>query len=62
MKQITLNRKQLQDLCQMFDHFKEVEKFTIYEDTSSGIGSNIHVKFDLFEKLTSVDITDYESW
>ena len=62
MKSITLNRKQLQDLCQMVDHFKEVEEFTIYEDNSSGIGPNVHVKFDLFQKTTSVDITDYESW
>lgn len=62
MKSITLNRKQLQDLCQMFDHFKEVEHFTIEQDNSSGIGPAIHVKFSLFEKPTTVDITDIESW
>lgn len=62
MKSITLNRKQLQDLCQMVDHFKEVEKFTIEQDNSSGIGPIIHVKFALFEKPTTVDITDVGSW
>ena len=46
----------------MFEHFKEVEHFTIEQDNSSGIGPAICVKFDLFEKPTRVDITDYESW
>lgn len=63
MKSITLNRKQLQDLYQMIDHFKEVEQFTIEQDNSSGIGPTIRVKFDLFNnKPTTVDITDVESW
>lgn len=62
MKSITLNRKQLQDLCQMFDHFKEVEFFTVEQDNSSGIGPAIEVKFTLFGKPTTVDITDVESW
>lgn len=62
MKSITLNRKQLQDLCQMFDHFKEVENFTITQENTSGIGPVIHVKFDLFEKPTMVDITDVSKW
>lgn len=63
MKSITLNRKQMQDLVQMFEHFKEVEFFTIEQDNSSGIGPAIHVKFDLFnDKPTTVDITDVGSW
>lgn len=62
MTKIILNRKQLQDLCHIFDHFKEVEHFTIESNSSSGIGPSIQVKFDLFEKPTTVDITDVSSW
>ena len=63
MKSITLNRKQIQDIVQMFEHFKDVEEFTIEQENSSGIGPTIRVKFDLFsDKPTTVDITDVESW
>ena len=62
MKSITLTRKQIQDLYQMFDHFKEVELFTIEQHNSSGIGPTIHVKFNLFDRPTTTDITDVESW
>ena len=63
MKSITLNRKQITDLWQMFEHFKDVEQFTIEQENSSGIGPTIRVKFDLFnDKPTTVDITDAGSW
>jgi hypothetical protein len=63
MKSITLNRKQITQLVQIVEHFKEVEHFTIESDSTSGIGPNIRVKFDLFNKnTTTVDITDVESW
>lgn len=63
MKSITLNRKQINDLIKMVEHFKEVDKFTIKCDNSNGIGPVISVSFDLFNKnSTSVDITDVESW
>lgn len=63
MKSITLNRKQITDLWQMFEHFKDVEQFTIEQENYSGIGPTIRVKFDLFnDKPTTVDITDAGSW
>ena len=63
MKSITLNRKQIQDIVQMFEHFKDVEEFTIEQENSSGIGPTIRVKFDLFnDKPTTVDITDVSTW
>jgi hypothetical protein len=62
MISITLNRKQIQDLIDIVLHFKEVEEFTIEQDNSSGIGPTIKVKCTLFEKPTTVDITDVESW
>ena len=62
MNSITLNRKQVTDLIEFFEHFKDVEEFTIESDNSNGIGPVITVKFDLFKKSTTVDITDVESW
>lgn len=62
MKSIKLNRKQIADLIQLFEHFKESEEFTIESDNSSGIGPVVRVKFDLFGKSTTTDITDIESW
>lgn len=62
MKSITLNRKQLTELNQLVDHFKEVEEFTIEQDNSSGIGPTIKVRCELFNKPTIVDITDVSNW
>jgi hypothetical protein len=63
MKSITLNRKQVNQLVQIIEHFKEVQHFTIESDSSSGIGPTIRVKFDFFNNnSTTVDITDVESW
>jgi hypothetical protein len=62
MAQITLTRKQVFDLVQLVNHFAETEHFTIKSDSSSGIGPTITVQCTLFEKSTTVDITDVESW
>lgn len=62
MKSITLNRKQLTELNQLVDHFKEVEEFTIEHDNTSGIGPTIKVRCELFNKPTIIDITDVSNW
>lgn len=60
---IRLNREQIGKLIEMFNHFKEVEHFTITQDHGSGIGPAVKLEFDLFEKLdTQVDITDVKEW
>ena len=60
---INLNRKQLEKLYEITQHFKEVEHFELEVDHSSGIGSGICVRFDLFDnKDTTIDITDVSSW
>lgn len=60
---ITLNREQIAKLNEIVNHFKEINKFTVQADTSSGIGVGIQVTFDLFEKEdTTVDITDVKDW
>jgi hypothetical protein len=62
MTQITLTRKQVFELAQVANHFKEVEHFTIESVSTSGIGPTVTVKCTLFDKPTSVDITDVDSW
>jgi hypothetical protein len=65
--QFALNRKQIEKLAKMADHFKEVEWFTLEESLSSGIGPTVVVKFNLFNDIekdidTTVDITDVNTW
>ena len=65
--QFALNQEQIKKLAKMADHFKEVEWFTLEESNSSGIGSTVVVKFNLFNDDdkdidTTVDITDVTTW
>lgn len=63
MNKITLTRKQIEQLSQIADRFSDSENFTVESESLSGIGPNISVRFDLFEKSdTKVDITDVENW
>ena len=67
MSEFALNRKQVEKLAQMAQQFKEVEWFTLTEEHTSGIGSTVTVKFNLFgdpdkDVDTTIDITDVETW
>jgi hypothetical protein len=67
MVEFALNRKQVGQLAQLTDHFQEVEWFTIQEESTSGIGSTVTVKFNLFgdadkDTDTTVNITDVSTW
>lgn len=63
MNKIVLTRKQIQQLHEMAERFVDTENFTVESESLSGIGPNISVRFDLFEKSdTKVDITDVENW
>jgi hypothetical protein len=59
-----LTRKQIDQLCEIADHFQDIEVFELEQSSLSGIGPTISVKFSIFGKNpdTSVDITDVESW
>ena len=67
-----LNRKQMNKLVEIANHFKEVKHFKISVDNSSGIGVGVVVSFDLFEDSdsnifglggdTKIDITDVSEW
>jgi hypothetical protein len=67
MAEFALNRRQVEKLARMAEHFKEVEWFTLKEEHTSGIGPTVTVKFNLFgdhdkDVDTTVDITDVETW
>lgn len=67
MTEFALNRRQVEKLARMAEHFKEVEWFTLVEDNSSGIGPTVTVKFNLFgdsdkDVDTTVNITDVSTW
>ena len=58
---------QVEKLAKMAEHFKEVEWFTLEATNTSGIGSTVTVKFNLFNDDdkdidTTVDITDVSTW
>lgn len=62
---IALNRKQMEQLSQFVQHFKDVEWITL-EAESTGIGPIVRVRCSLFgndsEPETTIDITDEASW
>ena len=63
MNSVTLNRKQIKQLVEIYERFTDTEHFTIESESLSGIGPNVSIRFDLFEKAdTKIDITDVSSW
>ena len=67
MTELALNRKQLGKLVEIYNHFHEVEWFTIAVDHDSGIGEGLVVKFNMFgdndkDTDTTVNITDVSTW
>lgn len=62
MTVITLTQKQIEQLAEMASRFPEVEVFKLEDESASGIGSAVRVKFTLFNRDANFDITDYESW
>jgi len=67
MTALALNRRQVEKLTEIVNHFNEVEWFEVEVDNSSGIGPAISVKFNLFNDIdkdhdTTVDITDTTTW
>jgi len=63
VNKVVLNRKQIEQLAQIANHFKEVELFTVTSESTSGIGPTVRVQCDLFSTQdTNIDITDVESW
>jgi len=66
MGDITLSRKQVLQLAELAAKFPDTEWFSLETDSSSGIGTQICVKFDMFKSDvpgdTTVNITDFSTW
>ena len=66
MSDVMLSRKQVLQLAELAAKFPDTEWFSIETDSSSGIGTQILVKFDMFKNLSDLDatvnITDYSTW
>jgi hypothetical protein len=65
---IRLSRKQIGLLMDVMNSLPNVSSFDINEEYGSGIGTNVYVHFNLFNKFQDVlgaamvDITDVDSW
>lgn len=63
MTPITLTRKQIEQLAEIAARFESTNNFIIEFESTSGIGSTVTVRLDLFEKSdTRIDITDVSNW
>jgi hypothetical protein len=63
LREFKLTRDEIEKLAELAKHFKEVNLFSIVQDSSSGIGVTTKVTFNLFEDNdTNVNITDVKSW
>lgn len=65
MTTIVLSRKQLAQIAEIADRYKDIKLFTIDSKSLSGIGPSISVGvgFDLFDRTdTLIDITDVDTW
>ena len=66
MTELALTRKQVLQLADIAAKFPDTEWFTIYEDSPSGIGAQVLIKFKIFDDVkdfdTTIDITDVGSW
>lgn len=65
--EFALNRRQIEKICALASHFKNVDWFNITIDTDSGIGPAVYVRFNQFHDEdkdfdTQVDITDVSTW
>lgn len=66
MKEFALTKKQVLRLAVIAERFPESQWFVLEEESSSGIGPTIKVKFCVFDQSldydTVVDITDVDTW
>ena len=52
-----LTRKQIEQLCEITDHFHEIDLFELEESNMSGIGPMISVKFSIFGKKSDTCVS-----
>ena len=63
---VHLTRKQIQQICQMSEHFKDIDDFELHISHESGIGPSMHLRFTLDlageSSVVKTDVTDVTKW
>lgn len=63
---IHLSRKQIKQMCEMAEYFKDINDFELHISNESGIGQTMNLRFtlDLAGDSTEVktDVTDVSKW
>ena len=63
---VHLSRKQIKQMCEMAEHFKDINDFELHISHESGIGQSMNLRFTLDlagdSKEVKTDVTDVSKW
>lgn len=63
---VHLSRKQIKQMCEMSEHFKDINDFELHISNESGIGQSMTLRFTLDlageESVVKTDVTDVTKW
>jgi hypothetical protein len=63
---VHLSRKQIKQMCEMAEHFKDIDDFELHISHESGIGQSMNLRFTLDlagdSKEVKTDVTDVTKW
>lgn len=63
---VHLSRKQIKQICEMAEHFKDIDDFELHISHESGIGQSMNLRFTLDlagdSKEVKTDMTDVTKW
>ena len=63
---VHLSRKQIKQMCEMAEHFKDIDDFELHISHESGIGQSMNLRFTLDlagdSKEVKTDMTDVTKW
>jgi hypothetical protein len=63
---IHLTRKQIKQMCEMSEHFKDINDFELHISNESGIGPTMNLRFNLNlageDSVVKTDVTDVSKW
>ena len=63
---VHLSRKQIKQICEMAEHFKDINDFELHISHESGIGESMNLRFTLDlagdSKEVKTDVTDVTKW
>jgi hypothetical protein len=63
---VHLSRKQIKQICEMAEHFKDIDNFELHISHEAGIGQSMNLRFTLDlagdSKEVKTDVTDVSKW